>query len=270
MPNGYGYTDETGQKVSALRDMFDGGGPGQRGDQFRGGGGISALANALKIRPLGSTAPREEIGFRGRIGSREYFRDMFDGGGAGRSHSGGFADGPYSNFGNLLMDIGLIRPLGAHRGPQAAPMMRPAGLGGVGANPLSNFGAPPAQADLPFGMAPEPSGPPEVYAAAPTPEVQTQGLTPGGETYADVLARALSLSGPSYRGRPTRPAVPQALRPTNIDTFGDPLGRGDIVPTQAQNMANFYGGLIGHGYTPSGANRAYTRAFGLSRIPGGR
>lgn len=45
---GYGYDD-----VSALRDMFDGGGAGQAGDEFRGGGILSLLANML-ASPYGS------------------------------------------------------------------------------------------------------------------------------------------------------------------------------------------------------------------------
>lgn len=49
----WGYTDASGQKVTALRDMFDGGGAGRSGDTFQGGGSISALANALGIRPMG-------------------------------------------------------------------------------------------------------------------------------------------------------------------------------------------------------------------------
>jgi len=135
MADGYGYIDSTGQRVSALRDMFDGGGPGRSGDAFRDGGAISALGNALKIRPLGSTAPREDIGFRGRMGSREYFRDMFDGGGAGRSSSAGFADGPYSGLANNLMTLGLLRPIGAQRADRMAPLRPNVDM------PLSDFGS---------------------------------------------------------------------------------------------------------------------------------
>ena len=136
MPDGYGYTDpKTNQRVSALRDMFDGGGMGRSGNQFQGGGAISALGNALKVRPLGSTAPREDIGFRGRMGSREYFRDMFDGGGAGASSAAGFADGPYSGLANNLMTLGLLRPIGAQRADRMAPMRPNVDM------PLSDFGS---------------------------------------------------------------------------------------------------------------------------------
>lgn len=43
----YGYTTEGGERVSALRDMFNGGGPGQSGPTFQGGGILSAIGNAL-------------------------------------------------------------------------------------------------------------------------------------------------------------------------------------------------------------------------------
>ena len=50
---GYGYDD-----VSALRDMFDGGGAGQSGDEFEGGGILSLLANLL-ASPYGSQREME-------------------------------------------------------------------------------------------------------------------------------------------------------------------------------------------------------------------
>jgi len=50
---GYGYDD-----VSALRDMIDGGGAGQSGDEFEGGGILSLLANLL-ASPYGSQREME-------------------------------------------------------------------------------------------------------------------------------------------------------------------------------------------------------------------
>ncbi len=38
-------------------DMIDGGGAGQRGDQFKGGGIFSMLANLMPINPYGSEDP---------------------------------------------------------------------------------------------------------------------------------------------------------------------------------------------------------------------
>lgn len=49
---GYGYTDASGNRVSALRDMFDGGGAGQSGPTFQGGP-LSGLLNAIGVRPMG-------------------------------------------------------------------------------------------------------------------------------------------------------------------------------------------------------------------------
>lgn len=48
---GYGY-GEGENRVSALRDMFDGGGRGRYGDTFEGGP-LSGLLNAIGVRPLG-------------------------------------------------------------------------------------------------------------------------------------------------------------------------------------------------------------------------
>jgi len=48
---GYGY-GEGEDRVSALRDMLDGGGRGRYGDTFEGGP-LSGLLNAIGVRPLG-------------------------------------------------------------------------------------------------------------------------------------------------------------------------------------------------------------------------
>jgi hypothetical protein len=48
----WGYTDAEGNKVSAFRDMFDGGGAGRYGDTFEGGP-VSGLLNNLGVRPHG-------------------------------------------------------------------------------------------------------------------------------------------------------------------------------------------------------------------------
>lgn len=47
---GYGYGAGDG-KVSALRDMFNGGGRGTAGDKFEGGGQFSGILNMLGIKP---------------------------------------------------------------------------------------------------------------------------------------------------------------------------------------------------------------------------
>lgn len=117
MPDGYGY-EKDGVRVSALQDMFDGGGAGTSGDFFKGGGGISALANALKIRPYGSTAPRADIGYRN-------VADMFDGGGPQRS-GGEFVGLPHSQFLNIFgMRPRRAAPVAV---PTAAPVAAPAAV----------------------------------------------------------------------------------------------------------------------------------------------
>lgn len=54
---GYGYETESGDRISALIDMINGGGPGRSGDTFEGGGILSLLANAV-ARPYGSVRER--------------------------------------------------------------------------------------------------------------------------------------------------------------------------------------------------------------------
>ena len=48
----WGYTDSEGRKVSALQDMFDGGGKGRFGSTFEGGL-LSQPLNNLGVRPYG-------------------------------------------------------------------------------------------------------------------------------------------------------------------------------------------------------------------------
>jgi hypothetical protein len=152
--------------------MFDGGGAGTSGDVFKGGGAISALANALKIRPYGSTAPRANIGYR-NIG------DMFDGGGPQRS-GGDFVGLPHSQFLNLFG----LRPRGG--APTAVPTAVPttvptaedAGLtdvnvGGTGAPLVADTGGTPV--------------------SVPPIEMTTLPATfPSGQTYEDFLRQSLS------------------------------------------------------------------------------
>lgn len=57
----YGYTDAEGNRVSAARDMVDGGGPGRYGDRFQGGP-LSGLLNAVGARPAGYRARQEAAG----------------------------------------------------------------------------------------------------------------------------------------------------------------------------------------------------------------
>jgi len=53
----YGYENAAGDRISALIDMINGGGPGRSGDTFEGGGILSLLANAV-AKPYGSVRER--------------------------------------------------------------------------------------------------------------------------------------------------------------------------------------------------------------------
>ena len=110
---GFGYTDDSGSRVSAFRDMFDGGGAGRSGASFEGSP-LSTFGNALGIRPAGSDRPnpRQSAGFG----------DFFDGGGYGRSGQR-FSGSGYSILANALG----IKPMGYEQRMAAAqPQMRPA------------------------------------------------------------------------------------------------------------------------------------------------
>jgi hypothetical protein len=48
----FGYANPQGQRVTALQDMFNGGGAGMAGDTFQGGI-LSGLLNAIGVRPAG-------------------------------------------------------------------------------------------------------------------------------------------------------------------------------------------------------------------------
>lgn len=57
----WGYTDAQGNRVSAARDMIDGGGRGRFGDRFEGGL-LSGIGNGLGIRPAGYRARQAQGG----------------------------------------------------------------------------------------------------------------------------------------------------------------------------------------------------------------
>lgn len=98
----------------SFADRFDGGGPGQSGDQFEGGGIISAIGNALggpKI--FGNTFVSGDDAPGGGIRVKHenpvpFFVDAVDGGGFGYSGNY-FGDGPFSILANLYG----IKPVGS-------------------------------------------------------------------------------------------------------------------------------------------------------------
>tara|TARA_R110001632_G_scaffold30962_5_gene81005 strand:- start:239 stop:1015 length:777 start_codon:yes stop_codon:yes gene_type:complete len=118
---GYGYNNAEGNRVGALRDMFDGGGRGQSGARFEGGGMFSAAANAV-ARPSGSR-DRGEPDMRTGVGG--FARDMIDGGGFGQSGPT-FQGGMYGGLLGSILNRAGVRPMGyQERLGSVRPQMRP-------------------------------------------------------------------------------------------------------------------------------------------------
>lgn len=109
------------------RDMFDGGGRHAVGDTFKGGGPLSALANAMNIAPAGyharqaaaranapaatRAAQMQQRGYRQPTrGTKDYrfSQDIRDGGGMGYSGNSFQGAGGYSVLANMLG----VKPLG--------------------------------------------------------------------------------------------------------------------------------------------------------------
>lgn len=105
----YGYTTEGGERVSALRDMFNGGGPGRPGPRFEGGGIISDIGNAMGGPSM--------FGFGGEGG----------GGNAGATLGrtvGGMMFGPLGMIGGGI--LGNMLGGGMRQAPAPAPAAAPA------------------------------------------------------------------------------------------------------------------------------------------------
>lgn len=105
---------------TGLRDMFDGGGPGQGGSQFSGGL-LSGALNSMGVHPYGAGASSTNhadnshsdtsLGsrvFQGLTGGYTGLTDMLNGGGPGASGSY-FSGGPYST----AMNTTGIHPMGS-------------------------------------------------------------------------------------------------------------------------------------------------------------
>ena len=142
----YGYYNDQGKYVSAWQDRIDGGGRNQSGNYFVGGGLISSLLNALKIRPSGAARERDDQGNyvvdRADIGYRD-FKDMYDRGGPQASGGRFEGLGLYSDFANLLFGEKGQRTPYAAQTQQPAPQTpvgggsQPAGLLRPRLRPLS-------------------------------------------------------------------------------------------------------------------------------------
>ena len=104
-------------------DMIDGGGAGQRGDQFEGGGIFSMLANLMPINPYGSEDP-----------TRRRARDAFYGGLLGDSPDTVSAAEAAATPSVVRQDVSAVRPTVMVGSMPAAPqnMVRPEfGVGGM-------------------------------------------------------------------------------------------------------------------------------------------
>jgi len=136
-------------------DMIDGGGAGQRGDQFEGGGIFSALANLMPINPFGSEDP-----------TRRRARDEFYGGllSDGQQSGAISAAEAAATPSVVRQDVSGARPtvmVGSM--PAAAQnMVRPEfGVGGLPVEPtqikpsvMSQGPAQPSSAGVPMGAQP--------------------------------------------------------------------------------------------------------------------
>jgi len=141
---GYGYNNAEGNRVGALRDMFDGGGRGQSGPRFEGGGMFSAAANAV-ARPSGSR-DRGEPDMRTGVGG--FARDMVDGGGFGQSGPT-FQGGMYGGLLGSILNRAGARPMGyQERLGSVSPQMRPP----MPTSPAAAAYTAPAQPAAPMGM----------------------------------------------------------------------------------------------------------------------
>jgi len=125
---GFGYDGDDGKSVSALRDMFDGGGSGQSGPRFEGGGIVSSAANTV-FRPSGSRDRGEPDMRTGPMG---FARDMVDGGGFNTSGNRFEGGNMYGRLAGGLMNRAGIRPLGyAERQREALPGVLEAIMAGI-------------------------------------------------------------------------------------------------------------------------------------------
>lgn len=102
----YGYYAPDGNWVSAWQDIRDGGGRNQSGNYFVGGGAMSSLLNALKVRPAGLAREKdpktgEYLIDRADIGYRN-FKDMYDRGGPQASGGKFMGAYGYSDLGNFI------------------------------------------------------------------------------------------------------------------------------------------------------------------------
>ena len=122
---------------TSIRDMFDGGGPGQSGSTFVGGP-ISRGLNAVGLRPMGGGGGAIGQGFSSLTGGYTGIGDMFDGGGPGASRTGpsriqgavSYLTGGYTGLGDMFDGGGP--GASAPRAPRTPPSAGPNYVSGLG------------------------------------------------------------------------------------------------------------------------------------------
>lgn len=174
----FGYTDAEGNRVSALRDMFDGGGRGRSGSRFEGGGIISSIGNAM-----GGPAA-----FGGGGGDNR-------GAAIGRT-VGGMMFGPLGMIGGGILGNMIGRGRGSAQAPRASMM------------PVQRPSMPAAVAMAPPAPAPRPYRP----TAAPAPLSAQPGFFSYPQPNTPLSARPGFFSPPPLPG-----AVPYNLPMMTID-----------------------------------------------------
>lgn len=188
-------------------DMIDGGGAGQRGDQFEGGGIFSMLANLMPINPYGSEDP-----------TRRRARDAFYGGLLGDSPDTVSAAEAAATPSVVRQDVSGVRPTVMVGSMPAAPqnMVRPEfGVGGMPAarsdaspSVMSEGPAQPTSRGVPMG---------------PQPQMQTSMVGGTGFQEGDMRGRIDgTISGgvtPSVLGSTSLRQPPMEAQPMTFEEF---------------------------------------------------
>ena len=207
-------------------DMIDGGGAGQRGDQFEGGGIFSMLANLMPINPYGSEDP-----------TRRRARDAFYGGLLGDSPDTVSAAEAAATPSVVRQDVSGVRPTVMVGSMPAAPqnMVRPEfGVGGMPAarsdaspSVMSVGPAQPTSAGVPMGQ---------------QPQMQTSMVGGTGFEEGDMRGRiGGTISGgvtPSVLGSPSLRQPPMEAQPMTFEEFAQ---KQSILPSVGlDQLRNLY------------------------------
>ena len=228
---GWGYTDAQGNRVSAFRDMFDGGGRGRFGDTFEGGL-LSNVANNMGIRPAGYRARQAAMGQQ-----PDYVGEMA---------------APVAG-GGVVPTGGAASPMAAPADVAPPPTYLPINMNGV----VAGSGQTPANGYVP--PIPMASGPaPMAMAGAPDPMMLMGGQGYSPRPFVDVGNYDIGTVRPHVSRVPPPMPMPGVL--PNVDMTPAPTGLGQVGPdaARAAQLAAFramqarassrplgFGGLLG-------------------------